>query len=105
MAILKVASLKINSILPMATVNMYMKFGIEIPKQTGLRPGNPVAYRRMDGQTGGQGDSSIPLSPQISLGEGTTRYSIIYGYILLRINHKHRFKIIFFHPSFSDKLH
>ena len=33
-AILKVTSLKINRLLPMATINMHMKFEIEIPKQT-----------------------------------------------------------------------
>ena len=35
-AILKVTSLKINRLLPMATMNMHMKFEIEIPKQTWL---------------------------------------------------------------------
>ena len=33
-AILKVTSLKINRLLPMTTINMHMKFEIEIPKQT-----------------------------------------------------------------------
>ena len=33
-AILKVTSLKINRLLPMATINMHMKFEIAIPKQT-----------------------------------------------------------------------
>ena len=35
-AILKVTSLKINRLLPMTTINMHMKFEIEIPKQTWL---------------------------------------------------------------------
>ena len=35
-AILKVTSLKINTLLPMTTINMHMKFEIEIPKQTRL---------------------------------------------------------------------
>ena len=35
-AILKVTSLKIYRLLPMATINMHMKFEIEIPKQTWL---------------------------------------------------------------------
>ena len=35
-AILKVASLKINRLLPMTTINMHMKFEMEIPKQTWL---------------------------------------------------------------------
>ena len=35
-AILEVTSLKINRLLPMTTINMHMKFEIEIPKQTWL---------------------------------------------------------------------
>ena len=35
-AILIVTSLKINRLLPMTTINMHMKFEIEIPKQTWL---------------------------------------------------------------------
>ena len=35
-AILKVTLLKINRLLPMSTINMHMKFDIEIPKQTWL---------------------------------------------------------------------
>ena len=35
-AILKVTSLKINRLLSMTTINMHMKFEIEIPKQTWL---------------------------------------------------------------------
>ena len=66
-AILKVTSLKINRLLPMATINMHMKFEIEIPKQTGLMLRKPCRLqtdRRTDGQTDrrtdGQGESSIP---------------------------------------------
>ena len=33
-AILKVMSLKIDRLLPMNTINMHMKFEIEMPKQT-----------------------------------------------------------------------
>ena len=54
MAILKVASLKINSILPMATVNMYMKFEIEFPPKT-LSP--------TDGWTDRWADRVIPVYP------------------------------------------
>ena len=40
-AILKVTSLKINRLLPMTTINMHMKFEIEIPKQTWLTSRKP----------------------------------------------------------------
>ena len=51
--ILKVTSLKISRVLPMATINMHMKFEIEIPKQTWLMLRKP--YRlQTDGQTEGR---------------------------------------------------
>ena len=40
-AILKVTSLKINRLLPMTTINMHMKFEIEILKQTWLTSRKP----------------------------------------------------------------
>ena len=40
-AILKVTSLKINRLLPMTTINMHIKFEIEIPKQTWLTSRKP----------------------------------------------------------------
>ena len=40
-AILKVTSLKINRLLPMTTINMHVKFEIEIPKQTWLTSRKP----------------------------------------------------------------
>ena len=49
-AILKVTSLKINRLLPMATINMHMKFEIEIPKQTWLMLRKPCRLQT-DGQT------------------------------------------------------
>ena len=55
-AILRVTSLKINRLLPMATNNMHIKFEIEIPKHTGV-------MLRTDRQTDGPGDSSIPPPP------------------------------------------
>ena len=58
-AILKVTSLKINRLLPMATINMHMKFEIEIPKQTGLMLRKPCRLQT-DRRTDGQGESSIP---------------------------------------------
>ena len=50
----------------MATINMHMKFKIEIPKQTWLRLRKPCRLQtdgRTDGQTDGQGESSIPPPP------------------------------------------
>ena len=62
-AILKVTSLKINRLLPMATNNMHMKFEIEIAKQiwvTLRKPSRLQTDGQTDRQTDGQGDSSIP---------------------------------------------
>ena len=70
-AILKATSLNINRLLPMATINMHMKFEIEIPKQTWLMLRKPCRLQtdgRTDGQTDGQGESSIP--PPTSFGGG-----------------------------------
>ena len=56
-AILKVTLMKINGLLPMATINMHMKLEIEIPEQTllMLRKTTTSTDRRRDGQ----GESSI----------------------------------------------
>ena len=43
----------------MATINMHMKFEIEIPKQTWLMLWKPCRLQT-DGRTDGQGESSIP---------------------------------------------
>ena len=62
-AILKVTSLKINKLLPMATINRHMKFEIEIPKQTWLMLRKPCRLQtdgQTDRRTDGQGESSIP---------------------------------------------
>ena len=70
-AILKVTSLKINRLLPMATINMHMKFEIEIPQETWLMLRKPCRLQtdgrtdgrtdgQTDGRTDGQGESSIP---------------------------------------------
>ena len=50
---LQITSLKISRFLPMATINMHMKFGIEISRQTWPSPRKPwyVAFRRTDGRT------------------------------------------------------
>ena len=62
-AILKVTSLKINRLLPIATNNMLVKFEIEIPKQAWVTLRKPCRLqtdgqtdRRTDGQTDGQTD-------------------------------------------------
>ena len=65
-AILEVTTLKINRLLPMATINMHMKFEIEIPKQTWLMLRKPCRLQT-DGQTDGQGESSIPPPPPLQL--------------------------------------
>ena len=78
-AILKVTSLKINRLLPIAINKMHMKFEIEVPKQTWVTLRKPCRLqmdgqtdkqtdRQTDGQTDGQDDSSIP--PPTSLGGG-----------------------------------
>ena len=54
-AILKVTSLKINRLLPMATNNMHMEFQIEIPKQTWVTLRKPCRLQT-DGQTNRQTD-------------------------------------------------
>ena len=69
-AILKVVSLKINRLLPMATINMHMKFEIEIPKETWLMLRKP--YRlQTDGQTDGRTDKVNPVYPPSNfIGQG-----------------------------------
>ena len=65
-AILTVTSLKINRLLPMATINMYMKFEIEIPKQTWLMLRKPCRLQtdgRTDRRTDGQTDKVNPVYP------------------------------------------
>ena len=52
-AILTVMSLKINRLLPMVTINMHMKFEIEIPKQTWLMLRKPCRLQT-DGRTDGR---------------------------------------------------
>ena len=54
MVILKVTLLKIHRLLPMATINMHMKFGIEILKQTYAPETMSSTDRRTDGQTDGR---------------------------------------------------
>ena len=75
MAILKVTSVKINRLLPMATINMHMKFEIEIPKQTWLMLWKPCHLQtdgRMDRRTDRQTRwiQYTPPPPPTSLGGG-----------------------------------
>ena len=65
-AILKQTSLKINRLLPMATINMHMKFEIEIPKPTWLMLWKPCSLQtdgRTEGRTDGQTDKVNPVYP------------------------------------------
>ena len=68
-AILKVTSLKINRLLPMATINMHMKFEIEIPKRTWLMLRKPCRLQT-DGQTDGWTRWIQYTPPPTSLGGG-----------------------------------
>ena len=61
-AILKVTSLKINRLLPMATINMHMKFEIEIPKQTWLMLRKPCRLQT-DGRSDRRTDKVKPIYP------------------------------------------
>ena len=69
-AILKLTLLKINRLLPMASINMHMKFEIEIPKQTWLMLQKPCRVQT-DGRTDGRTDKVNPVyPPPTSLGGG-----------------------------------
>ena len=74
-AILKVTSLKINRLLPMATINMHMKFEIQIQMQIWVMVRNPCRLQT-DGRTDGR-TRWIQYTPT-SLGRGI----IIYDKIL-----------------------
>ena len=75
-AILKVTPLKINRRLPMATINLHMKFEIEIPKQTWLMVWKPC---RTDGWTDGRTDGRTRwiqyTPPSNSVGRGYNQYT------------------------------
>ena len=61
----------------MSTINMHMKFEIEIPKETRLMLRKPCRLQtdgRTDGQTDRQGESNIP--PPTSLGVGIIRQTL-----------------------------
>ena len=73
-AILKVTSLKINRLLPMATINMHMKFEIEIPKQTWLRLRKPCRLQT-DGRTDRRTRWIQYTPPPTSLGGGIMKNS------------------------------
>ena len=68
-AILKVTSLKIKRLLPMTTINMPMKFEIEIPKQTWLMLRKPCRLQT-DGRTDGRTRWIQYTPPPTSLGRG-----------------------------------
>ena len=86
-AILKLTSLRINRLLPMATINMHMKFEIEIPKQTWLMPRKPCRLQtdgRTDRRTDGHGESSIPPSNFVGRGynDGEHQAAICSSWII-----------------------
>ena len=90
-AILKVTSLKTNRLLPMATINMHMKFEIEIPKQTWLMVRKPCRL-----QTDGRTDKVNPVyPPPTSLGGGI----IIANCSISNTKSSNR------HASMTQKLH
>ena len=73
----------------MTTINMNMKFEIEIPKQTWLMLRKPCRLQT-DGRTDGQGESSIPPPPPTLLGGG-----IIIGHLFYTTSSfVHHFKSI-----------
>ena len=81
-AILKMTSLKINRLLPMATINMYMKFEIDIPKQTWLMLRKPCRLQtdgRTDRRTDGQTDKVNPVYPPSNFVGRGYKYGITYG--------------------------
>ena len=65
-AILKVTSLKIDMLLPMATLNIHMKFEIEIPKQTWRMLRKPCRLQtegRTEGPTDGRTTRGFQYTP------------------------------------------
>ena len=65
-AILKGTSLKIDRLLRIATINMHMKFEIQIPKQTWLMLRKPCRLQtdgQTDGRTDGRTDKVNPVYP------------------------------------------
>ena len=75
--ILKVTSLKINRLLPMATNNMPVKFQIEIPKQAWVTLRKPCLLQT-DGQTDRRTRWFQYTPPPTSMGGGITISN--YGY-------------------------
>ena len=66
----------------MATINMHMKFEIEIPKQTWLMLRKPCRLQtdgRTDRRTDGQGESSIPPSNFVERGYNNM---VAYGLVM-----------------------
>ena len=84
-AILKVTSLKINRLLPMATINMHMKFEIEIPRQTWLMLRKPCRLQT-DGQTDGRTDKVNPVYPPSNfVGRGYKDLTLYFGLFSFQI--------------------
>ena len=86
----EVTSLKINRLLPMATINMHMKFEIEIPKQTWLMLRKPCRLQtdgRTDGQTDGRTKWIQYTPPPTSLGGGIKSRSFYTSFLGERPQH------------------
>ena len=82
-AILKVTSLKMYRLLSMATINMHIEFGIEIPQQTWRLLQKPCRLRT-DGRTDRQTDRRIRWfqytpNPPNFVGRGFYWISMDYG--------------------------
>ena len=80
----------------MATINMHMKFEIEIPKETWLMLRKPCRLqtdgqtdRRTDGRTDGRTDKVIPVYPPSNfVGRGYKNTEALYHWPLLRGIHQ-----------------
>ena len=73
----------------MATINMHMKFEIEIPKETWLmlrKPRRLQTDRRTYVQTDGQGESSIPPSNFVGRGYKNVAYFVSSYTVLDKIS-------------------
>ena len=92
-AILKVTSLKINRLLPMATINMHLKFEIEIPKQTWLMLRKPC-HLQTDGRSDGRMDGRTRwiqyTPPPTSLEGGIIKICLhFYSMVVVVETHPH----------------
>ena len=98
---ISIVLLKFEVDLSMATINMHIKFEIEIPKQTWLMLRKPCRLQtdgRTDRRTDGQGESSIP--PYNFVGRGYNKWNCTVGLTVKTLGYPHlhifeRIKYIF----------